>query len=34
VLQNKCIFDYRKNSHGAKDYTKIAEEILEREGLI
>ena len=34
VLQNKCIFDYRKNSHGAKDYTKIAEEILEREGLV
>ena len=33
AIRHKSIFDYKKTSNGSKDYTKIAEEIIKKEGL-
>ena len=33
IITHQSIFDYASSSNGAKDYSKLAEEILTREGI-
>lgn len=33
AIRNQSIFDYKKHSNGAKDYKKLGDEILKKEGL-
>ena len=33
IVTHQSIFDYSKNSNGAKDYSNLAEEIMKKEGI-